>query len=141
MKHYSRTLLAGMLGLIGGSIGYIKGLPLIIQLSITTLAVLCITAIALYDRKKQLESDEKILIDRMRTHLNLDYRTNQSNSDSEKAMEAQRLDWYFKDTDKKMRLTAIATVLKISPEKTIELLKFKIPEHIIKTDAFRITNR
>jgi hypothetical protein len=75
MKHYIRTLITGILGLIGGSIGYFKDIPFIIQISITISAALCITLMAIYDRKKQLENDKKILIDRMRNHLNNDYRT------------------------------------------------------------------
>ena|ERR1700722_13173052 len=141
MKHYTRTLLAGILGLIGGSIGYIKEIPVIVQLSITALAVSGITMIAFYDRKKQLENDEKILIDRMRTHLNLDYHTNQSGSDYEKAMEAQRLNWFFKDEDEATKHKAIAKVLKVTMEEVKELLNKKIDEQLVKTDAFSITNR
>lgn len=139
MRNYIRTLVAGILGLIGGSIAYFKGIPIILQIAITICTGICIVILALYDRKKQLENDMKILIDRMRNHLNYDYHTNQS--DSEKPMEAQRLYWFFKDVNKTIKIKAIARVLKVNIEEVNTMLKKKYPQHLIESEAFSITNR
>jgi len=139
MRNYVRTLFTGILGLIGGSIAYFKGIPILIQIAITICTGICVIIIALYDRKKQLENDLKILVDRMRNHLNFDYHTN--HSESEKPLEAQRLFWFFKDVNKTIRLKAISNVFKVPVEDVNEMLKNKYPQHLIESDAFKITNR
>jgi hypothetical protein len=56
-------------------------------------------------------------------------------------MEAQRLDWYFMDSDKTMKLEAIAIVLGVNEDEVRKMLNVKYPEHLIKSNAFRITKR
>ena len=137
MKHYIRTLFAGLLGLIGGSIAYISSIPVYIQFSITGLTGVLITIIALSDRNKQLTKEFNNLVDKMRYHINYVFLTNQS--ESEQPIEAYELFNHFKEYDEKIRIRAIAQVFKMSLVKANEMVKAELPDYILKNmDIFRI---